>query len=411
MDRDLHCLSTRNALIEKHPSHTVTYGRWSRIFGAWIGNPNTITKTTDRLPMWPLVGKYGRTEYQNKAIPNHLFAAYIEEIPYKFRQLVAPLGRWQWVALEAIWAIPEFAGFLESEMKGRRNSFLEICYTLRNVHSLDRDERKQFNQTVMLQKRRKTLCDLTSGGHGDQMVRNLSKIDATNLSKAQLKAFISILSDKKIADQISHLNKIPETLVRTFAHIEPWQLDPKTLCLIARMYQNNGPSFIFEHQLNILYSGLMGEHDHKTIADIKECFALSKDIPELMLILESWGNFCENGFSYPPPPTLANKQLVPVTSQKAAIEECINENGLRRSLISHNNDVYDLCAYYYKWCGDEPATVVLGMSNECMSWDVEAIGHSEFSLLEVIGKFGSTVKQTTLDEIKRTILKFIHRPK
>lgn len=425
MNKNLQCFSTQNALIEEHYFHTITYGRWSRTFGVWTAKSKaTSGSTTDDLPTWPLFGQYGVTVFQNKAIPNHLFSAYVEEIPYNFRRFVAPLGRWQWVALEAIWLIPEFAKFLESETKERKNSFLEVCYILANVQSLSSNERMQFNLAIMYQKRRKTLSDLTSENYGNQMVRNLSKIDTTNLSKVQLEAIMSIFSNKEIADQISHLDKISESLVRILERSVAWRLEPKTICLISRIYQNKELYLFIERGLHRLFSRLEHKQGKKGITNIKENFALSKGIPEFRLILRAWSALDWDSYSFPSPSTLGNKKLIPITSLKEVIEECIRENGLRRSLIQYRYELFepDHYVYYYKWLGDEPATVVLGIYNpnvdlhtsnpfavmEPNFFDVmEPIEQTEFSLLEVVGKTNSILKPATLNEIK---IQFLNLP-
>ena len=153
-----------DALIETYKSYNIVYEPWAEGFSCrLIVRP--LVRAESIVPEWPLLDREGvyQREVALRRVPyldqveklgdaaegaSHMLLVsstdgdpdfgiadtFFDEIPSNYRRLVAPLGGFQWLALNAIAAEPSFADYLAAELVEFGPSFVATCWTL----SLDR---------------------------------------------------------------------------------------------------------------------------------------------------------------------------------------------------------------------------------------------------------------------------------
>lgn len=117
---------TAKALTEEAGGIKVVYGNWRHLFGCWVVDPLT-NHQREVLPTWPVLDRNGiwlpgqEVSYvsRNLNIPIHgqdrrdaadrAFAAYFSTLPPHYRRLAARFDNYQWLVLDLIWQVPEFA--------------------------------------------------------------------------------------------------------------------------------------------------------------------------------------------------------------------------------------------------------------------------------------------------------------
>ena len=135
-----------DALIETYKSYNIVYEPWAEGFGCrLIVRP--LARAESIVPEWPLLDREGvyQREVALRRVPyldqveklgdaaegaSHMLLVsstdgdpdfgiadtFFDEIPSNYRRLVAPLGGFQWLALNAIAAEPSFADYLAAEL-------------------------------------------------------------------------------------------------------------------------------------------------------------------------------------------------------------------------------------------------------------------------------------------------------
>jgi len=382
---------TSNVIIEQHASYKIIYGRWDRIFGVWKSQINTVVGAKDALPTWPLLNEADALLLKRDDDFNSLFSAYTNLIPEKYRQLASPLGHWQWIILEGIWTIPNFASFLHTEKVSRGLGFVVMCYLLNDPHCMNREERKLFNQKIMSQKRLKTLSEITSVQYSQQILKNLSKVDATTITLPQLKCLILALSDEHIARTISHLEVVSSDLIEALNSIKPWLLVPNVIRIIGQQFHSSVLLLDAFDSLNTLAQRLGNEaFEQQVITSLNH----ATNISELVTSIETWTEeefvLNEDVGPFPPPPVQGSETLVPILTwlelmtEGRTMHHCV---GIYASKVTMN------VAYYYQWHGDERATVELIKSNK-----------GKWIVGEVFGACNAVLEAKTINQIN-TIMK------
>ncbi len=151
----------RDGLIEDLGDVRYVYGFWGRLFGCW-----RIDAATGRsrvvLPGHPVIGARGIAaaavatfthpvlgaqvpmDGESRYRANAAFAGYFAEIPSRIRCIVAPMGRYQWAALDLIRLESDFARFAEDALSQGRGHYLYACLALADLASKGRAARAAF---------------------------------------------------------------------------------------------------------------------------------------------------------------------------------------------------------------------------------------------------------------------------
>jgi len=122
----LNYVMTNRTLTEDLDGHRVIYGLWPHLFGCWKEDPLS-GKSAEVLPNWPVLTREGISSsghsisYSTRSLDpqsltpdqhnasNQAFTAFFSSIPSPYRQLASRFDNYQWLVLDLIWQVPEFA--------------------------------------------------------------------------------------------------------------------------------------------------------------------------------------------------------------------------------------------------------------------------------------------------------------
>jgi hypothetical protein len=154
------------SLVEQIGDTHFVYGLWDKLYGCWEIDPlNNLTR--EFIPTWRMFDDSGiwlsQAETRNLdeiCFSNTLasqwlfeadaaFAALFSEIPRQIRSLVAPMGKYQGIALDLIWQVPELAPFIDELFhNGIEQQFLS-CLAFSNTELKSRAERKDLAMLIL----------------------------------------------------------------------------------------------------------------------------------------------------------------------------------------------------------------------------------------------------------------------
>lgn len=117
---------TPTSLVEDIGDHRMIYGLWSHMFGCWQFDQRTH-ETSELIPTRPFLDNKGLpipgqlidigsgviepemlTPRQHQSA-HQAFTAFILSVPTPYRRLAAQFQNYQWLVLDLIWQVPDFA--------------------------------------------------------------------------------------------------------------------------------------------------------------------------------------------------------------------------------------------------------------------------------------------------------------
>jgi hypothetical protein len=349
--------------------------------GIWRSPIDARLELTHQRP-WNLTPKW---RYE----ANAAFAAYFSTIPSRIRALVAPMQAMQWVGLDLIWQVPEFAHFLDEEQFRGSQQFVYACLVLAKAETLSRRKRRELAFNIMRGKRHHSLAQIRQRITPRKTLRALTRIGGDLLAREIYDAFFNLMETNDASKRIQHLSeinpnglmalsKVPQSLMNS--RIVSFVLeDPDHFCIIANC------------------------HDHQKSADFKALLAL---VPTLSISLQErlrssvnelrssselgqWGHKWmarfDRDIDFPPPPHKGNTKLFPLTSPRALRRESYV---MRNCISTMLGAVLNGETYFYHWNWGEAATVMVTYQNT-----------GRWEITEARGVQNQDLAQSTLDDI------------
>lgn len=154
------------SLVEQLGNTHFVYGMWGKLYGFWEVDPSNNT-SREFVPTWRLFDDNGiwLSQAETRNLGNTClmstlasewlfeadaaFAALFSDIPRQIRSLVAPMGKYQGIALDLIWQVPELAPFIDELFhNGTEQQFLS-CLAFSKAELKSRAERKDLAIRIM----------------------------------------------------------------------------------------------------------------------------------------------------------------------------------------------------------------------------------------------------------------------
>jgi hypothetical protein len=282
------------------------------------------------------------------------FIAYFDQIPYRIRRVIGQLKGHQWLALDLIWQVPEFAWFLDNEIAEGRRHYFHACVELSGVQMMPRQCRKLFARSLLSKRRSSILSELTGFPNSRKSHRLLGKISGRDPWSA-----LSYFNMMEIASTASGAKALAHA--QTIAHegIAYWQELPchlKTGNLLRLFASSKTIVDLFYEETADLFWNVSN--------DVLERLRASLSTITNHESLTGWidGKFQKliEIHPLPDPPVRGSSQLVPLDSASGMY---IEAHKMGNCL---DGDIFSVRAgerYYYHWNGSEPATVLLEQSD------------------------------------------------
>jgi len=372
---------TKNALCIETERWSFSFGLWGHLHGTWVTERRTGIAHEIVHDWQPLnrIGTYRadkrpRNEGDFYPLPRHwmawceissAFVAYFNQIPARFRRVVGQLKGHQWLALDLIWQVPEFAWFLDEEIASGRRHYFHACAELAGAEQMSRRSRKEFAHFIMSAKRSVVLGKLTSIQLSKRSHRLLNKIEDEEVWDAEWYRELFMVSVTPSGSKaFSHAGSID------FYGIMHWNFLPPKLQLtnLLRLLVSNtsvADQFVYEIQdpLKLLPEGVL-ERVRTSLSNVTDHHSLA-----------CWpDNHLENflaSLPFPQSPIPGTEDLTPLDSASLMIEEA---RKMQNCLESDIWGVRSGARYYFHWNGTEDATVLLEKNDEDEWYFSEMLG-------------------------------------
>ena len=301
--QDGHFEWTHDALIERCGNRTFIYGRWDRVFGCWQKLDDASRAFT---PSWPLVTIAGlsavgsaeittiedewgewllnafpfspedQVEHdtwmndgfhgadlvrQNSDDARNLFDLYAALIPIETRRIAAAFGSWQWTILKVLREAPKFEDHLAKELRSVGPGFVAACMALAGADQLDRTALTALATSLMLRKRSQIISDLLGSCTSRMAVSWLTKLEADSCSKGRCLELLGLLTDRRMAQTISHMRRLTNDHIWWIARLPGWLCSARLVDCLA---QGRGQDRLqMLEQLKTFCSVIERHHDNR----------------------------------------------------------------------------------------------------------------------------------------------------
>lgn len=388
---------TKDGLVEVLGDKRYVYGAWDRFFGCWEIDTET-NASREIIPNWPVLNGSGvwadpaenlgsrgnsvaqpppRWRYEAKAA----FAGYFSTIPSRTRGLISGLGIYQWLALDLIWQVPEFARFLDQELFADNEQYIFACFALSRISWESRKKRRELVHLIMTRKRREFLSELAGSPCREATVRMLTKLGGEPQEKEVYLHLIESMNNPKLAKLLSHAKQVIPELITSLSKLPPEFQLPN----VSHLLQDRETGSYALDILNNTIKRLNPVERCKVADSFRHVWSL-EDLDNWHL---KWGEKFLRNEPLPFPPFPGSDRLRPLNNVDALLKEARRMGNCLDTLIE---DVLDGDTYFYHWTGPEPATVML-RSDCAFGW----------GLYEALGKHNENLKYVTRQLIEETV--------
>jgi hypothetical protein len=380
---------TRDALVVDYDGRQLLFGLWNRLHGFWhrypAGGSDEVVphhwwQPLNEQGVWSLsenapnsrvdfVPGSGKSRLRYEA--NAAFVAYFDAIPRRIRRLVGRLESYQWMALDLIWQVPEFAAFLDDDIHEGSIQYFFACSALANEIyaccdvadplTMSRADRREFAISIMKTRRPEFLTRLSGIECTKSSLRMLSKLGNTAYLPQYYRALLEAARDPAAAKVLAHASQINPIGIRAWLALPvPARLPNLLEILIAEADLAGELAAII-----LQFSNDRPEIWHRmgqSLSKIREADQITK-------WCDRWNSRILGEVDFPKPPFAGCGRLRPLSSGPEMKRE---SREMRNCLDDLIGDVLWDGAYFYHWGGAQPATIMLETCPE-QGWRVGQI--------------------------------------
>jgi hypothetical protein len=401
------CRFTKNTLVEELGGSRVEFGLWDRLFGCWEISDDGH-RATEFVPEWPILSGTGMwlrgptvADPSKKNFPisarrrwpsEAAFSAYFSTIPQVYRRLVSCLGRFQWIALDLIWQNPEFAQFLDREIFDNGPQYLYACFVFGNSTALSRRERRSLSMELMYSKRSDLLSRLAGEDCTRSFLKALPKLGDTPFDRSTYTCLLKAVKDPEITRLIAHASSLPEAFLQSIGSIPRIFFLPNVVTILTDLVDEEIGDLILYYlgEINHLSARAGGDFPVRAANSLKT----AGTIDAFMEWYDKWSEHLFSKIHFPPAPLQTHASLEPLTSRSAMRSEALDMQNCLDTCVS---EVLDGDVYYYRWTGDERATLC-----------IQPVAQDRWGLAEILG-FGNEQVSSELKKFAGSLVRLLSR--
>lgn len=397
---------TQHALLEAHfPGHLI-YGRWDWVFGCWLAQSRR-GPLKEIVPTWPLfqldgsaayaaprlygrdfwepTGARGGPAHVAPPIPDeHLFPqiapgavaalhCYLDLIPRDLRALVAPLGRYQWLFLDAVHRVPGFAAFIRREAETKRIGFAVAAWCAAAAHLMNPCQRRALARRIMTEPRRQLIESLLGKPLSPSAFSALYKFEPRKIRLPVIWKVIECAADPVLRQRLAISRKLSVPFLAILCRVPDWMVLPNVLEALNELAtdeENIAAKLIPDAVLQLG----KGQHENalrtlKTVKNGRELLAAMYRIEERAMARTP----------FPPPPISRHGLLVALESAKDLKREA---RAMRNCIASYTPAVLTGGCFLLAWQGPERGTVEL-VRDANGSWTLGSLAGEKSASLSI----------------------------
>jgi len=393
---------TPKDLVEQVNGLRYVYGSWDYLFGCWL-RTRAGGAVREVIPHWKVIDESGVWKTSDVSFrmrfpkitaertPNWerqertAFIAYLSSIPRPVRSLVGPFGQYGWLLLDLIWQVPEFAQFLDQEIRTNHGQFVVAALVFSGASRLSRSRRKDLAAEIMSAKRKKLINDLISVPEGGRVLKVLKRLGDIYYEPEFYFELASVMNCPKRSHLLSHEKSPKSEFVFGLRRLPDELLAPSMIWVLeARRLQSYRQ---LRNLINLLES--VPTTIRSRIVDAIRNVGTRE---EARRMVRRWEEKLSKFISFPEPPLLPHNQLIPLSSPDAMRQEAHSMQNCLSDLVG---DVISGGVFYYHWEGPEPATVRI--RNDDLK------GQSQWIFADATGARNRKLPKILIDHLKSLI--------
>lgn len=268
------------------------------------------------------------------------YKKFIFSTPIKFRRLIAPLGRYQWLGFEALRYVEHFEDFLQKELQYNNYNYIVTVWTIAMSYNLPFKKRITLNKELIHQERTAFLSSLLDLPCEKRLLTLLNKfvvedIDPELISilyhfSKSIKIFKVLQTKKKLKKDIMSMvyYQLPDWLI-TSSVVDSIQDIPKHIHSLESVF----PPMVLhaqDNQRKQVLASLKHAYNYVTLED-----KLAELTQKFLLV-----------GSFPPPPFQGSKILQAIETGSE-----LKKEGLRmhNCVAGYAKEVAEQKSYFYHW--------------------------------------------------------------
>ncbi|CAA6606115.1 hypothetical protein MTBLM1_80031 [Rhodospirillaceae bacterium LM-1] len=376
-------------VIAYHETHTVHQYDWEVGFHCWMLPKGDYAVARCHVPENDIVDEHGQLLPELDWALQDLYI----RIPDKVLRLASHCTAHQWLALEAMRHVPRFDSFLAQEIKGAGVNFILAVWELGEAKRLSDRTRATLNRRMMSEDRISLLRDLTGSEDVNRATLKLiTKADDVDINAEFLHGIIGLSANSSARKATLALPRMSSWLLDGLVDVPPWLQLPA----LARIMEAD---HIGGYEIEEIITPVIRNCDEATQDRIVRSLSTAKTWDEVEDRLIRWQEKLEPDSRFPKPPIPGTDLLRPIRSihelQKEGWQMCHCVGN-----ITYVSQAMDGRSYFYRWIGEERATVELYPHFPTRRW----------KLCNALGCNNQTLKPETMAAIKAVLAKQLPPP-
>jgi len=392
---------TRHALIESYHQTEFIYGRWDSIFGAWerrqgkareflpsflpndVPNvfreklkwrspetdwyeddpPVTLGDLIERAQTWSFL-EYEEFVVEEAPLRTQ-FQEYCSLIPEEIRVACRGFGRFEWAALEACWEFCDFLPLIQTDITGIYRRLVTTLWTATDLRKLPRRNRRDVYRAMIDNPPRALVEQFLPTSASRPYLNILGRLNGAVLQEDEVAA-LSVLADRKAAVRCLHyLRNVPPPVLTALSKMPDWMMKPIAVEGLIR-----GAGFAREFCETLESRGLL--QNDAVQAAIMAGLPKVQSAGQLVDLLEHCADRMMRLQPFPAAPLKASNELEEIRTARGLAWESATMNNCS---IKYLDQILAGEVYFYRWHGDERATVALRVteSGRWRIFDIRAI--------------------------------------
>lgn len=376
---------TPYALLEDaFPGHLI-YGRWDWVFGCWLALSRS-GPLRPIVPTWPLLAFDGSAACAHPTLamrdfweptdksgaPRHVAPAtddqirnlapqvipaamaalhsYLALIPAELRALVAPLGRYQWLLLDAIHNVPGYEDFAHRESETHRVGFMIAVWTIAAAHRLNPCQRRALNRRIMTEPRRQLIEAILGKPFAPSALSAIYKFDPAAINTKLIFRTMELLKDDTARRRIAQTRKISPAFLTILKRVPEWMALPNVLTALSELASDEDA--IAD---KLVPESLVRLHASQVEAAVRTLKTVNGGSELIQAIFKIEQRTLERA-PFPPPPIRRHGLLVALQSSQDLKREA---RAMRNCVASYTPAIMTGGCFLCSWQGSERGTVEL----------------------------------------------------
>lgn len=282
----------------------------------------------------------------------------LNAIPADIRRIAAPFITKQWVALDAMRADPGMIDFLAQEAKTDNAQYCSLCWNLCGIHNMNHYDRRRFNERLRTTGRNEMLRCLL-GFPVNNSTQKLIRKYRHPLNRSEILRLQHLTTTQK-ARVINQFDRLSNTLVDIINHLPAWLISK---ALVDALHEAYMMSLNWSAVIPPLI--LAPPEDKKGL--LYRALRQVKNLDHLEDLVHRWSLKLALRRKFIRPPLQSSDRLIAIANSDELLDEA---KTMHNCLAGYANDIAEGNSFFYRWFGEERATVQLSYNRNIQKWYV-----------------------------------------